>query len=321
VEVEAAQFLRALRGRRSQAAFARRVGYRGNPITNWERGKRFPTAVEVLRCADLLKRDVVGALHRFSPHVGVAKDDDDGHYRLDCWLDALRADTSIQALARQSGFSRFSVRRWLRGEAQPRLPDFFRLVDAITGRLPEWVECFVPIDRVPSLLPRYRQVIAARRVAFDAPWCEAILRVIETTHYRARERHERGCLASVLGIAQEEEDRCLELLLSSGLLARDQGKLVATSSQLVDTQGGKAALRRLKQHWAAIAAARLEGTPVEGDLFAYNVISVSKPDFERIRDTLRATFREIRSLVAASEPAEVVAVLNLQALQFPVEVE
>lgn len=317
MEVEAAQFLRALRGRRSQAAFARRLGYRGNPITNWERGKRFPTAVEVLRCADLLKRDVAGALRRFSPNIRVEKDE--GLYRLDSWLDELRADTSIQALAEQSGYSRFSVRRWLRGEAQPRLPDFFRLLDAITGRLPEWVECFVPIEQVPSLLPRYRQVLAARRVAFDAPWCEAILRVIETRHYQEREQDVPGFLARVLGITPQEEDRCLELLLSSGLLAREQGKLVVTSSQLVDTQGGKAALRRLKQHWSAIAVARLGQPPVEGDLFAYNVISVSKPDFDRIRDTLRATFREIRSVVAASEPAEVVAVLNLQAVQFPVD--
>lgn len=317
MELEAAQFLRALRGRRSQTAFARRLGYRGNPITNWERGKRFPTAVEVLRCAELLKRDVAGALRRFSPNVRVERHE--GLYRLDAWLDALRADTSIQALAAQSGFSRFSVRRWLRGEAQARLPDFFRLLDAITGRLPEWIECFVPIDQVPSLLPRYHQVLAARRVAFDAPWCEAMLRVLETEQYRARAHHPPGFLARVLGITQQEEDRCLDLLLSSGLLAREQGKLVVTSSQLVDTQGGKAALQRLKQHWTAVAAARLEEPFLEGDLFAYNVISVSKPDFERIRDTLRATFREIRSVVAASEPAEVVAVLNLQALQFPVD--
>jgi hypothetical protein len=33
----ARQLLRAMRGRRSQVAFARRLGYRSNPITDWER--------------------------------------------------------------------------------------------------------------------------------------------------------------------------------------------------------------------------------------------------------------------------------------------
>jgi hypothetical protein len=86
----------------------------------------------------------------------------------------------------------------------------------------------------------------------------------------------------------------------------------------VDTQGGRAALRQLKAHWAGVAARRLTTTSTEADLFAYNVFSASEADFERIREILRAAYREIRSLVAASEPAEVVALINLQSLRlFP----
>src|SRR5688572_32772090 len=36
IELATRQFLRALRGRRSQRAFAKRLGYRANPITDWE---------------------------------------------------------------------------------------------------------------------------------------------------------------------------------------------------------------------------------------------------------------------------------------------
>ena len=38
----AGQLIRALRGSRSQRAFARRIGYRGNPIANWEAGLSAP---------------------------------------------------------------------------------------------------------------------------------------------------------------------------------------------------------------------------------------------------------------------------------------
>jgi hypothetical protein len=46
------------------------------------------------------------------------------------------------------------------------------------------------------------------------------------------------------------------------------------------------------------------------------MMSCSRPDYERIGKLLRRTFREIQSLVAASEPSESVALLNFQLLEF-----
>jgi hypothetical protein len=90
---------------------------------------------------------------------------------------------------------------------------------------------------------------------------------------------------------------------------------------VVDTQGGKQALHGLKRHWSQVAADRLQ-SPREGDFFAYNLISVSNADLVRIREKLTATFREIRSLVAASQPEESAALINLQVVSFlPEELE
>lgn len=83
----------------------------------------------------------------------------------------------------------------------------------------------------------------------------------------------------------------------------------------VDTQGGKRALHTLKAHWAVVASERAR-VPHPGDLFAYNLVSVSEEDLGRIRVMLRSTYREIRALVAASEPSERVALLNLQLLSW-----
>jgi hypothetical protein len=49
-----------------------------------------------------------------------------------------------------------------------------------------------------------------------------------------------------------------------------------------------------------VAAERLRNSYIEDDLFAYSVISLASADLERVRET----FREIRMLVAASEPEE-----------------
>jgi len=92
-------------------------------------------------------------------------------------------------------------------------------------------------------------------------------------------------------------------------------KYVVKGKMVVDTQGGKQALHGLKRHWSHVATERLQ-TPREADFFAYNLISVSRADLERIREKLSSTFREIRSLVAASQPEEAAALINLQVVSF-----
>lgn len=67
MEIVARQFLRAVRGARSQAAFSRKLGYRGNPVADWEAGRRFPTAEEALRACERVGIDVHAAFHRFHP--------------------------------------------------------------------------------------------------------------------------------------------------------------------------------------------------------------------------------------------------------------
>jgi transcriptional regulator with XRE-family HTH domain len=313
MEQAASQFLRAIRGSRSQVAFARKLGYRGNPITDWERGTRFPTAEEALRAAERSRIDVVAAFARFSPQLqlgtaGTA-------VVLDRWLSELRGTASVSEIAERCGLSRFSISRWLRGKGKPRLPDFMRLVDAMTGRLPHWVAAFVPIESVPLLAERFRVAEAARLLAFELPWTEAVLRLLETDAYASFERHPDGWLARILGIDPLDEARCLEALVTSRAVELVGGRYAVRTLAAVDTRGGAEALHRLKQHWCDVARARLP-VPREGEVFAYNVVSVSRKDLSKIREKLRSTFRDIRSMVAASNPEQVAAVVNLQLIAF-----
>jgi transcriptional regulator with XRE-family HTH domain len=316
MEPEAARFMRCLRGHRSQIQLARRLGYRGNPITDWERGARFPTAGEALRVATLVGIDVSACCRRFAPTVRVEVGPDG--QGLSDWLRALQAQTPIQDIASRSGKSRFAVRRWLLGEAKPRLPDFMRLLDALTGRLPEWCAEFVTIESMPTLQARLLSVQAAKRLAFEAPWTEAVLRLLETRAYRRLQRHRQGFVAECLGLTLEQERHCLEQLQRAGLIQRRSRKYAVTQRHTVDTQGGKEALRLLKRHWSQVSADRVvEAMP--DDLFAYNVMSLSRADAARVREKLQEVFREIRMIVGASDPEEVVAICNLQLMLFDPE--
>jgi len=312
VEQEASEFLRALRGSRSQVQLARRVGYRGNPVTDWERGERFPTAEEALRIASLCGVDVAAAFARFAPAIPIALSQSSA---LAAWLSAWRGAIPLVELAARVGASRFSVARWLSGAAKPRLPEFFRLLDALTGRLPEWAAEFVPIESLPSLVGRFRAAEAAKRLAFELPWSEALLRVLETDGYRKPRRRGVSYIAACLGIPNAEVEACLQKLLVADVIEK-RGRTYGVKSQsAVDTRGGQAALRALKRHWSLVAAERTL-SPRAGDFLAYNLISVSNEDLVRIRDLLGRTFREIRTLVAASKPEQEAALINLQVVTF-----
>lgn len=303
----AAQLLRALRGSRSQVAFARRLGYRGNPITDWERGERFPTVVEALRAAARVGVDVVSAFARFTPRIPLAPLRDG--FSMSAWMTLLVGNTSVAALARSTGFSRATITRWLSGDSDPRLPAFLQLVDATTGRVPELVAALVPIAEVPSLAARHEAIMAAKQLAFDEPWTEAILRLLEIDETEVAPHDVPGRLAARLGIAPSDEARCLDALTRAGVITR-QGSRYRTRPLSVDTTSNPEAIRRLRHHWARVAGERALA-PQQHDWIAYNVVSCSARDLERIRELLTATFREVRAIVASSEPSEVAALINM----------
>jgi hypothetical protein len=156
---------------------------------------------------------------------------------------------------------------------------------------------------------------AARRLAFDAPWTEAVLRVLETKDYQGLTTHDDAFVAQRLGIAVEIAAAALRNLEAAGVVRLEKGLWRQGRPLSVDTRGARDDMSVLLRHWSAVGYRRiLERTP--SDFFSYNVMSMSRADHERVRELLRRTFREIRSIVAASEPNECVALMNLQILDF-----
>lgn len=315
MESASAQFLRALRGSRSQVAWARRLGYRGNPLTDWERAHNFPTAEEAFRVALKAGIDVSAAFTEFDPRVPLTQTPE-GSFDLAAWLQRLCAGKRVTALANEMGASRSSVSRWLSGHAKPRLPDFLHLTNAATGRVHDLIALLVPIESVPALLPLHDAANAAKRLAFDVPWTEAILRVLETRPRDQAAHLTTPWVAEVLGLTVEQCETALEQLTRAGLVDKDGAEFKPRQTLSVDTRGGKQAVRALKVHWADVATHRA-AAPQPEDVFGYNVISVSQVDLDRIRGLLAHTYREIRTIVAASEPAQRVALVNLHLVTWP----
>jgi transcriptional regulator with XRE-family HTH domain len=308
-EALSSELIRELRGPRSQAALSRRLRYRSNVVRSWEAGRRFPTAARFFWLLERLGKQPNQALGHFyaAPPAWLAGLDLTTSAGVAQLLRDLRGKAKLADIATRARCSRFSVSRWLAGESEPRLPDLLRVVEAISLRGLDFVACFADPRTLPSAARRFDELETARRVAVELPWSHAVLRALELQQYRCLPRHEPGFIAAKLGIDLDEEQRCLLLLSRSGQISKQRGLWRVKRVLTVDTQS---AGKRLLAWWAQVGAERLKAG--RNGRFSYNLFTVSEPDLERLRELQLAYFRELRSIVAQSEPAERVVVTNLQ---------
>jgi transcriptional regulator with XRE-family HTH domain len=323
-EVIASELMRALRGERSQEAFARRLRCGANTIYTWESGRNFPTAARMLGAAVRSGTDVEAALVRFygrrpvwldgSEHAEACDPSSpEGVRRL---IEDLRGPTTTVALAERVGRTRFAVARWLKGEAEPRLPDFLRLLEATSLRMLDFIACLVDPSSLPSVADTYRNLEATRRAAYEAPWSQAFLRGLELADYQALPTHQHGWLAARLRLPGPLEDECLTLLERAGQIRRDDaGRFVPAQVTTVDTRRDPAAAQRLRMFWSETATERLRAAPPGSAISAYNLFGISRGDLARLFDLQRAYFREMRAIIAASEPAEELVLANMHLVQ------
>lgn len=311
-EAVASEFVRALRGKRSQTALSRRLGYRSNVLYTWEAGGGFPTAARTLTVARRVGIEPRVALERFyRREPGWFRDVDpatpEGVARL---LADLKGRQATVVLARAVDRDRYALGRWFKGATEPRLPDFLRMVEACSLRLVDFLASFVDLADIPALAEAGRQLDAARRVAHEAPWSHAVLRALELEGYRALPRHEPGWIAKRVGIDSRQEEQCLRLLNTAGQILWNEERWQPRSATTLDLRHDREASQRLATWCATLGAERLAG---EGaGHFAYNVFSIAERDIDRLRQLQREHFGQLRAIVAESSPAERLFVANLQ---------
>jgi DNA-binding phage protein len=298
----ASELLKSLRGKRSQSGFSRRLGYSSNVQYLWESGRAFPKASRFFQIAKSIGLEPDAAVARLYARRPAWLDADGltTPAGIAALLDDLKGSRSTLEVARASEQSRFAIARWFKAEAEPRLPDFLCLIDALTLRLLDFLEGIVDPSKLPSVAPVWQRLQAARRTAYEVPWSHAVMRALELEQYAKLANHVPGWIAARIGITQEEEERGLQLLRASGQIRRRRGRF-----EVVEAAGA----RRLREFWAREAVRRLEADPALP--FAYNLFSVSHADLERIRALQRSYFRELRAIVATSRPAQAVALVTM----------
>src|SRR5262249_41656205 len=127
-----AEWLRALRGRRSREAFARRLGCSANAVYAWETGRREPPATVLVDALRVNGHDLAALLDGLMPHRVAPPEPGASPGRI---VAALTVFHSHRELSRRAKVSPFALSRWVNGRAEPRLAELLAVIQATTLRL------------------------------------------------------------------------------------------------------------------------------------------------------------------------------------------
>ena len=311
-----AALIARVRGKMSQAQLSRRLGYSSNVVYLWEQRRRLPPLGVFLRLAELRRRGVRAALQQFFALSPLPVSDAlplGGADAVAAILRQLARDQSTLELARRTGFDRTTLGRWLRGQTQPRLPDFLCFLEATSLRLLDFVALFADPAELEATKAAYLEQRERQRLAYELPWSHAVLHALELDAYQAQPRHRTSLLAAALGLGAAEIDALLQRLAEARLIEKHAGRWRPTRMSSVDTRADFAANRGLKQHWAGAALQRLERLqPGHQSLFSYNLFPIGAADLERLRQLHLDYYQRVRQLVAQARGADHVVVLNVQ---------
>jgi hypothetical protein len=313
------ELVRALRGKRSQAALSRHLKYRTNVLGAWENGRNAPTASQLLGLvvrSGVNLREAISGFYRSSPSWLDQTANLTTPTSVQRFLNDLRGDLPLTDLARTSGLSRFALSRIFHGRAQAKGPEFLLLIQVCSRRVLDFLSRITNVEALPSVATLWQQQLARRAASTRSPWALAVLCALELDEYRALPVHVPGVIARRLRISAEMEAECLGLLEQGGEVRVVDGRYEPTGVDAVELNEDRDLSRARRAWWGHIAAERVRASH---GMSAYNVCALSKHDLQRLKTLQREYLTRARAIIAESQPVEAVALLQVHIIDLSYE--
>lgn len=313
------ELVRALRGKRSQAALSRHLRYRTNVLGAWENGRNAPTASQLLGLvvrSGVNLREAIAGFYRTPPGWLDQTTNLSAPASVQRFLNDLRGDLPLTELARTSGLSRFALSRIFHGRAQAKGPEFLLLIQACSRRVLDFLSRITDVEALPSVATLWQQQQARRAASTRSPWTLAVRCALELDEYRALPAHVPGVIARRLRLSAEMEAQCLALLEQGGEVRLVHGRYEPTGVDAVELNEDRDLSRARRAWWGHIAAERVRASH---GMSAYNVCAVSKHDLERLKALQREYLTRARAIIAESQPVEAVALLQVHIIDLSYE--
>jgi hypothetical protein len=228
------------------------------------------------------------------------------------FLQQLKGKTPILRIAEHAQRNRYSVARWLDGTAEPRLPEFLRLVDASSRRLIDLVAALEDPARLPSLQKRWTQLQLARTAAYDLPWSHAVLRALELRGGPRNLAAQQAWIARQLQISADAVRAALRVLEATAQVTKTRSGYRPRQIAAIDTGHDPQRARALKVAWTTTALERMKsGAPGR---FGYSLFAVARADLARLHTLHLQYVRAMQEVIASSEPSDCVGLFCAQLL-------
>jgi transcriptional regulator with XRE-family HTH domain len=307
------EFARAIRGQRSQAAFARRIARLSNVAHAWESGRRQPRVSEFLRAATRVGIDVERALREFtSPFAPGAVFDNRITKRSTTELvRAVRQGDALPDLARRAGVSRGALARWVAGTSEPRLPELLRLIDATCRQPLLFISHFVDPSTLPSARVEWERLTSQWNLLAEMPIGLAIMSALKLKGYVSRRLHDEILLARLVGIDVRELRAALAALSKVGLVANDEGRFVTVPVRPLLIPSSSQVKETLRRYYGTAGVGAI-GRNAETLTISF-VLPLDEDALRSLRDrTVQFVRKEVERINPDAETATCVASLFFQ---------
>ena len=300
----AQEMVRALRGKSTQAALSRRMGFKTNVFYRWESGQRQIRISELVRLLSVRHSQYRAALWTFSgqsrPVTGLEDDWD-----WPSWLKALRGEKSVDALAEELDLKASALRRIFRGDSDPALSRLLPIIQSLTGRIVDFIDIMVDASQISAIQPYWQVVDAQRRIARDHMNAEAIIAALEIEGYRNLREHSNEWIAGRLSLPVPEVEETLKALEQAGAIRRHENRYRVQSHRHVNTRHLPEVWSTLTQFWAE----RAMDLPPEFCRRGYLVFSANEEAIKAVNQIyVSAHYEAVKVIQEGLNPTRVVAI-------------
>ncbi len=305
--IVAQELVKSLRGRTSQGALSRRLGFKTNVVYRWEAGLREATADDLLEILRLRFDDIETRLWRFAQGPD-GENVSDREFEWSRWFQILRGDQSVADIATRLDISQQAVRRILRGDTSPPLSRLLQLVDCLSNRILNFVELMTDPADLNSLRGVRALVEAQMAITFEHLYAEAIIGCLETSGYIALPSHSNAWIAGRLDLPLSVVETTIEALVAARGIQIRGGKFKTQHRRMVNTQArSKADARRLARHWTNVCMARPEAHTRSG----YLVFSADQAALDDIGRIMTEAMHQVIARVANATSVDQVGALTV----------
>ena len=306
------EFLKEVRGSRTQNYLNQKLGFDFNQCYKWESGDKKFLWTDFVDVAHALRLDLKPALVSLFRYFGDPKD-------YGSFVFYLCQGRKVSEISRNTGISRDRIGRWFKNVMPPNLEDVFSLIITYYPMtLLTLISSWVDIRNIDSLYDLYGELVEFHQFFAEHPYVYAVSRCLELDEYKKLPKHDDNFIANRLGISPDVVALSLEELSKKRIVSLRKNVYFLNVTDFSIRMGfeREKPIRQFYIDQASSFIRRSNKFIPRGCALFYDVYACNGPDIRKIIDKCYTFYREIRQMVNKSandpkHPKDRIRIMNL----------